>query len=207
LPLKLTPLSSGNESEASRRIKTELLVQMQGVGNQDTKVLVLAAPNTPYSLDQAVRRRFVKRLYIPLPDLKARQHMFKVHLGDTPHNLSEKDFEDLARKTDGFSGSDVAVAVKDVLFEPVRKTQDAMHFKKVTTKEGEEMWMPCGPREPNAKQTTMIELASAGLAAKILPPPIMKGDFDKVLAKQRPTVSKSDLEVQERFTREFGEEG
>jgi vacuolar protein-sorting-associated protein 4 len=57
--------------------------------------------------------------------------------------------------------------VKDVLFEPVRKTQDAMHFKKVTTKEGEEMWMPCGPQEPNAKQTTMIELASAGLAAKV----------------------------------------
>jgi hypothetical protein len=42
-----------------------------------------------------------------------------------------------------------------------------MHFKKVTTKEGEEMWMPCGPREPNAKQTTMIELASTGLAAKV----------------------------------------
>ncbi|CAK9225177.1 unnamed protein product [Sphagnum jensenii] len=197
----------GNESEASRRIKTELLVQMQGVGTQDTKVLVLAATNTPYSLDQAVRRRFDKRIYIPLPEVKARQHMFKVHLGDTPHNLSEKDFEDLARKTDGFSGSDVAVAVKDVLFEPVRKTQDAMHFKQFVTEEGEEMWMPCGPRERNAKQTTMIELAAAGLAAKILPPPITKGDFDKVLAKQRPTVSKSDLEVQERFTREFGEEG
>jgi hypothetical protein len=37
--------------------------------------------------------------------------LLQVHLGDTPHNLSEKDFEDLARKTDGFSGSDVAVAV------------------------------------------------------------------------------------------------
>jgi hypothetical protein len=61
----------------------------------------------------------------------------------------------------------MCLQVKDVLFEPVRKTQDAMHFKKVTTKEGEEMWMPCGPREPNAKQTTMIELASAGLAAQV----------------------------------------
>uniref|UniRef100_A0A0D3EJF3 Vesicle-fusing ATPase n=1 Tax=Oryza barthii TaxID=65489 RepID=A0A0D3EJF3_9ORYZ len=193
----------GNESEASRRIKTELLVQMQGVGHNDDKVLVLAATNTPYALDQAVRRRFDKRIYIPLPDLKARQHMFKVHLGDTPHNLNESDFESLARRTDGFSGSDIAVCVKDVLFEPVRKTQDAMFFFKADG----DMWMPCGPKQSGAVQTTMQELASKGLAAKILPPPISRTDFEKVLARQRPTVSKKDLEVHERFTKEFGEEG
>ncbi|XP_064962199.1 protein SUPPRESSOR OF K(+) TRANSPORT GROWTH DEFECT 1-like isoform X2 [Musa acuminata AAA Group] len=160
----------GNESEASRRIKTELLVQMQGVGNNDEKVLVLAATNTPYALDQAIRRRFDKRIYIPLPDLKARQHMFKV---------------------------------KDVLFEPVRKAQDAMFFCK--TSDG--MWMPCGPKQPGAVQTTLQELAAKGLGAKILPPPITRNDFEKVLARQRPTVSKADLEVHERFTKEFGEEG
>ncbi|KAJ7569998.1 hypothetical protein O6H91_01G103000 [Diphasiastrum complanatum] len=196
-----------NESEASRRIKTELLVQMQGVTNDDQKVLILAATNTPYALDHAVRRRFDKRIYIPLPDLKARQHMFKVHLGDTPNNLTEQDFEDLAKRTEGFSGSDISVCVKDVLFEPVRKTQDAMHFQKVKNNEGEEMWMPCGPRQPGAMQTTMQELATKGLAAKILPPPIVKPDFDKVLARQRPTVGKDDLEIHERFTKEFGEEG
>ncbi|MBA0757654.1 hypothetical protein Gotri_020736 [Gossypium trilobum] len=215
----------GNESEASRRIKTELLVQMQGVGNNDQKVLVLAATNTPYALDQAIRRRFDKRIYIPLPDLKARQHMFKVldlslnsvlqsivkkrekkmlvHLGDTPHNLTENDFESLAHRTDGFSGSDISVCVKDVLFEPVRKTQDAMFFFKTP----DDMWMPCGPKQPGAVQITMQELAAKGLAAQILPPPISRSDFDKVLARQRPTVSKADLEVHERFTNEFGEEG
>ncbi|URD99188.1 Vacuolar protein sorting-associated protein [Musa troglodytarum] len=193
----------GNESEASRRIKTELLVQMQGVGNNDEKVLVLAATNTPYALDQAIRRRFDKRIYIPLPDLKARQHMFKVHLGDTPHNLNEKDFEYLAHRTEGFSGSDISVCVKDVLFEPVRKAQDAMFFYK--TSDG--MWMPCGPKQPGAVQTTLQELAAKGLGAKILPPPITRNDFEKVLARQRPTVSKADLEVHERFTKEFGEEG
>ncbi|KAG6475167.1 hypothetical protein ZIOFF_064385 [Zingiber officinale] len=193
----------GNESEASRRIKTELLVQMQGVGNNDQKVLVLAATNTPYALDQAVRRRFDKRIYIPLPDLKARQHMFKVHLGDTPHNLSESDFEYLAYRTEGFSGSDIAVCVKDVLFEPVRKAQDATHF--YMTSEG--MWLPCGPRHPAAVETTLQDLAAKGLADKILPPSITRTDFDKVLARQRPTVSKADLEVHERFTKEFGEEG
>lgn len=197
----------GNESEASRRIKTELLVQMQGVGNNDQKVLVLAATNTPYALDQAIRRRFDKRIYIPLPDLKARQHMFKVHLGDTPNDLTEADFEDLARRTEGFSGSDISVCVKDVLFEPVRKTQDAMHFKEVVSKEGEQMWMPCGPRQRGGIQTTMQDLAAKGLAAKILPPPISKADFDKTLLKQKATVSKDDLELHERFTKEFGEEG
>lgn len=193
----------GNESEASRRIKTELLVQMQGVGHNDEKVLVLAATNTPYALDQAIRRRFDKRIYIPLPDLKARQHMFKVHLGDTPHNLTESDFEYLARKTEGFSGSDIAVCVKDVLFEPVRKTQDAMFFYKTN----DDVWMPCGTRQLGAVHITMQELAAKGLAAKIVPPPITRIDFDKVLARQRPTVSKADLEVHERFTKEFGEEG
>ncbi|KAI3507055.1 hypothetical protein L1887_21794 [Cichorium endivia] len=193
----------GNESEASRRIKTELLVQMQGVGNNDEKVLVLAATNTPYSLDQAIRRRFDKRIYIPLPDVKARQHMFKVHLGDTPHNLTERDFEQLAYKTEGFSGSDIAVCVNEVLFEPVRKTQDAMFFIKTA----EDTWVPCGPRHPGAIEITMQDLAAQGQAEKILPPPISRTDFDKVLVRQKPTVSKSDLELHDRFTREFGEEG
>uniref|UniRef100_A0A0D9VCF9 Vesicle-fusing ATPase n=1 Tax=Leersia perrieri TaxID=77586 RepID=A0A0D9VCF9_9ORYZ len=198
----------GNESEASRRVKTEFLVQMQGVDHNDDKVLVLAATNTPYALDQAVRRRFDKRIYIPLPDLKARQHMFKIHLGDTPHSLTNADFENLARRTDGFSGSDVAVCVKDVLFEPVRKTQDAMFFLKTAGDSGGgETWTPCGPAQPGAVQTTMQELAAKGLATKITPPPISRTDFDKVLARQRPTVTKKELEVHTRFTREFGEEG
>ena len=48
---------------------------MQGVYNDETNVLVLAATNTPYALDQAMRRRFDKRIYVPLPDLKAREHI------------------------------------------------------------------------------------------------------------------------------------
>ena len=59
--------------------------------------------------------------------------MFKVHLGDTPNSLTPADFEELGRRTQGFSGSDVNVVVKDVLMEPVRKTQEATHFKYALT--------------------------------------------------------------------------
>ena len=70
-----------------------------------------------------------QRIYIALPEAPARAHMFKVHLGDTPNALTQQDFDELGRRTEGFSGSDVAVVVKDVLMEPVRKTQDATHFR------------------------------------------------------------------------------
>ena len=56
------------ENESSRRIKTEFLVQMDGVGNDQEGVLVMGATNTPWELDDAFRRRFQKRIYIHLPD-------------------------------------------------------------------------------------------------------------------------------------------
>jgi len=62
--------------------------------------------------------------------------MFKVHLGDTPHNLTEKDFQDLGAMTDGFSGSDVSVVVKDVLMQPIRLLREATHYRKVRARLG-----------------------------------------------------------------------
>lgn len=59
--------------------------------------------------------------------------MFRLHLGNTPHSLTEADLRQLARKTDGYSGADISVIVRDALMQPVRKVQSATHFKKVTT--------------------------------------------------------------------------
>uniref|UniRef100_A0A8D1LD44 vesicle-fusing ATPase n=2 Tax=Sus scrofa TaxID=9823 RepID=A0A8D1LD44_PIG len=119
-----------NESEAARRIKTEFLVQMQGVGNNNDGTLVLGATNIPWVLDSAIRRRFEKRIYIPLPEEAARAQMFRLHLGSTPHNLTEANIHELARKTEGYSGADISIIVRDSLMQPVRKVQSATHFKK-----------------------------------------------------------------------------
>jgi vacuolar protein-sorting-associated protein 4 len=203
------------ESEASRRIKTEILVQMQGVGNSSGKVLVLAATNTPYALDQAVRRRFDKRIYIPLPDAAARAHIFRVHVGETPNDLTDEDYQSLGAVTEGFSGSDIDHVVKDVLYEPVRKVQEATHFVTIKnpanvsadTPVEDEYYVPCSPGDSRAWPSTLDELARLGYAARVLPPPITANDFRKVLLRARPTVAAADLELHERFTREFGEEG
>ena len=78
--------------------------------------------------------RFEKRIYIPLPEEPARAQMFRLHLGNTPHSLSEPDLRQLARKTDGYSGADISIIVRDALMQPVRKVQSATHFKKVEAK-------------------------------------------------------------------------
>lgn len=102
----------------------------QGVSNnKEEKVLILGATNLPDALDPAIRRRFDKRIYIALPDAPARATMFKIHLGETPHSLSEADFRALGEGTDGFSGSDINLIVKDTLMQPVRKVQEATHFR------------------------------------------------------------------------------
>jgi hypothetical protein len=62
------------------------------------------------------------------------------------------------------------VQVKDVLFEPVRKTQDAMFFFGTAEGDGDGgAWTPCGPTRPGAVQITMQELAAKGLAAQVSP--------------------------------------
>jgi vacuolar protein-sorting-associated protein 4 len=74
---------------------------MQGVGNDDTGILVLGATNIPWDLDPAVRRRFQKKIYISLPEFDARLGMLKMNLGDTTHEMTEDDFQYLAERTEG----------------------------------------------------------------------------------------------------------
>ncbi|RHY76896.1 hypothetical protein DYB38_014220 [Aphanomyces astaci] len=119
---------SEGESDSTRRIKTEFLVQMQGVGHSHDGILVLGATNVPWELDPAMRRRFEKRIYIPLPEVHARKVMLKIHLGDTPHSLNDADFTTLAAKAEGCSGSDISVLVREALMEPLRQCQQAQFF-------------------------------------------------------------------------------
>ena len=73
--------------------------------------------------------RFEKRIYIPLPGLEARRQMFDIHVGDTPCQLTWKDYCTLADKADGFSWSDISTVVRDALMQPVRKSHFCYLFQ------------------------------------------------------------------------------
>ncbi|EEB95518.1 hypothetical protein MPER_05499, partial [Moniliophthora perniciosa FA553] len=191
-----------SESEGSRRIKTEFLVQMNGVGHDDTGVLVLGATNIPWQLDNAIKRRFEKRIYIPLPGPDARRRMFELHVGSTPCELSPKDYRTLADKTDGYSGSDIAIVVRDALMQPVRKVISATHFKRAPNEAGDMVkWTPCSPGDPDAVEKTWSDIESD----ELLEPPLRLPDFLKSLSSVRPTVTEADIKKHDEWTRESGE--
>ncbi|AQZ12010.1 VPS4 (YPR173C) [Zygosaccharomyces parabailii] len=191
------------ESEASRRIKTELLVQMNGVGTDSEGVLVLGATNIPWQLDSAIRRRFEKRIYIPLPDQGARTRMFEINVGETPCSLTKEEFRKLGELTQGYSGSDIAVAVKDALMEPIRRIQSATHFKNVSPDPNSPRLVPCSPGDVGAMELSWIDIE----ADELQEPELTIKDFLKAVKTTRPTVNEQDLKKQLEFTRDFGQEG
>lgn len=190
------------ESEASRRIKTELLVQMNGVGNDSSGVLVLGATNIPWQLDAAIRRRFERRIYISLPELEARTRMFEINIGTVPCECSAQDFKVLAEMTDGYSGHDIAVVVRDALMQPIRKIQQATHFKPVLI-DDEEKLTPCSPGDEGAQEMNWMDIGTDELKE----PDLTVKDFIKSIKNNRPTVNASDIENHIKFTDDFGQEG
>ncbi|KAL9645833.1 hypothetical protein ABK040_003565 [Willaertia magna] len=111
---------ASTEHEGSRRMKTELLIQMDGLAKTNELVFVLAASNLPWDLDQAVLRRLEKRILVGLPEKESRRLIFKHCLQDRS-TLGENEYETLAQQTEGYSGSDITLTCKESAMIPMRK--------------------------------------------------------------------------------------
>ncbi|KAK5172724.1 uncharacterized protein LTR77_002844 [Saxophila tyrrhenica] len=173
-----------SEHEATRRIKTEFLIQWSDLqkaaagreaknGEGDaTRVLVLAATNLPWAIDEAARRRFVRRQYIPLPEAWVREQQLRTLLAAQKHSLNDKDLQCLVQLTDNYSGSDITALAKDAAMGPLRSLgEKLLHMK---------------PEDIRG---------------------IKMSDFEASLVNIRPSVSGKGLKEFEDWAREFGERG
>ncbi|KAK4216390.1 oligomeric complex COG6-domain-containing protein [Rhypophila decipiens] len=183
----LSKRSGSGDNEATRRIKTEFLIQWSDlqraaagkeIGDKErergdvNRVLVLAATNLPWAIDEAARRRFVRRQYIPLPEPETRATQFRKLLSQQNHTLKDADIQELVRLTDGFSGSDITALAKDAAMGPLRSLGDAL------------------------LHMTMEDIR-----------PIELSDFIASLATIRPSVSSESLKEYEAWASQYGERG
>ncbi|KAG3106549.1 Katanin p60 ATPase-containing subunit A-like 2 [Phytophthora idaei] len=114
----------GQEHEASRRMKTELLIQMDGLTKTGDVVFVLAASNLPWDLDAAMLRRLEKRVLVDLPSTEARQALFASLL--EPYTPNTFDFAEAVKLTGGYSGADIKLVAKEACMAPVRRLMEKL---------------------------------------------------------------------------------
>jgi vacuolar protein-sorting-associated protein 4 len=189
---------SEGENDSARRIKTEFLVQMQGVGNNNDGVLVLGATNVPWELDQAMRRRFQTRIMIDLPEAEARAGIMRKKGSKTKNTVADDDWIMLGQASEGYSGSDLANVVNEALMFPVRRCQSAKRFK--PTPEGG--LIPTFPSDPEGQDMTLMQVPPE----KLVCPPVSTDDFMTALQRIKPSVNMDDVQQHHDWTAEFGQD-
>lgn len=169
---------SNSEHEASRRFKSEFLVQMDGIcsysEDEPKVVMVLAATNYPWDIDEALIRRLEKRIYIPLPNDEGRLELLKISLRDVKIDPSV-DLSKMASKLDGYSCADIANVCRDASMMSMRK--------KIA-----------GLKPDEIKQIKKDELDL----------PVTSADFYEAIERCNKSVSAEDLKKYEKWMREFG---
>lgn len=181
----------GGEGEGSRRVKAEMLVQMEGVtsnssagANQESEedkrkiVTTMAATNRPWDLDDALRRRFEKRVYIPLPNVKGRQQLFDINLNKVSiaNNIN---YEELIKATDGYSGADITNVCREASFMAMRRNLLANKGKRVE------------------------DLVNDPEFRRLIEAPIGMPELLEAIRNISKSVSQKDLEVYDKWTAEF----
>ncbi|MFW9869678.1 MAG: AAA family ATPase [Candidatus Thorarchaeota archaeon] len=114
---------SGDDVGGERRLKTQLLTELQGLASkEDERITLIGATNLPWELDFALRSRFEKKIHVPLPDKQARSKIFEIHMEDVEVSPTV-DYDEMADLTEGYSGRDISVVCREAAMEPIRDLQ------------------------------------------------------------------------------------
>jgi SpoVK/Ycf46/Vps4 family AAA+-type ATPase len=106
--------------ESTRRVISQLLMEIEGFSTgKDEKVIIIAATNKPWDLDDAMVSRFQRKIYVPLPDIAARKSIFDIHLKGV--TLSGITISNLAETSKGYSGRDIANLCRETIMLMIRE--------------------------------------------------------------------------------------
>ncbi|KAF6256210.1 katanin p60 catalytic subunit [Scenedesmus sp. NREL 46B-D3] len=203
------------EHEASRRMKTELLIQMDGLlgkkerggkggstaagaGIEQPQVFVLAATNMPWELDMALLRRLEKRILVPLPDVQARRAMLGALLAQRIG--AEVDLDGLAAATAGYSGSDVTVVAKEAAMRPLRRLMAVLEPSVYTSTEGDNI--NGGSSIPRSTECKGAVAGSSETAVEL--GPVTAQDAAAALAATKPSAQAYEAQYAE-FSTKYGQ--
>eukprot|EP00818_Percolomonas_sp_WS_P003941 CAMPEP_0117435964 /NCGR_PEP_ID=MMETSP0759-20121206/764_1 /TAXON_ID=63605 /ORGANISM="Percolomonas cosmopolitus, Strain WS" /LENGTH=243 /DNA_ID=CAMNT_0005227551 /DNA_START=122 /DNA_END=853 /DNA_ORIENTATION=+ len=151
------------EHEGSRRMKTELLIQMDGLAKTNERVFVLAASNLPWDLDQAILRRLEKRIYVGLPEEKARKAIFESLL---PEDRADRlDYDFLAKRTESYSGADITLVCKEAAMRPIRRVMKQLESVLRSSQSDHDALAQQKPPQPDK-----VVMRDLGLALKVTKP-------------------------------------
>ena len=208
------------EHEASRRLKTEIFSQMDGIASSNKaasnsggeeggqhqgkqghgRVMVLATTNCPWDLDEAIRRRLEKRIYIPLPDSEARADLFAICLQGIPL-CKDVDIGHLASLGEGYSGADIHVVCREAAMMPMRKMLDRM--------EGDpgQLAAMLSPRDQHVAGSAGEEEEEGGKLVglgSMASQEVTQSDFIQALKNTRPSVGSGASSKYQKWEREYG---
>ena len=154
------------DHEASRRLKTEFLVQFDGVSSGDSQgVTVMGATNRPQEIDEAARRRFVKRIYVPLPDDAGRLQLLDSLMAKHRVKMNAKQRKAISQRTAHYSGADLRALCGDAAMAPIRELSpdqisgpNAVHASQVRPVKFEDLIGACDRTRPSVGAAQVAEL-------------------------------------------------
>ncbi|KAM0896662.1 hypothetical protein ACQ4PT_023064 [Festuca glaucescens] len=144
------------EHEAMRKIKNEFMTHWDGLlSRSDQKILVLAATNRPFDLDEAIIRRFERRIMVGLPSAQNREMIMRNLLSKEKVDQG-LDFKEIATMTEGYSGSDLKNLCTTAAYRPVRELIQKERKKELEKKKLEQGGTPLDPSKIKEKEKEIV---------------------------------------------------
>ncbi|XP_063440976.1 vacuolar protein sorting-associated protein 4B-like isoform X3 [Mytilus trossulus] len=183
------------ESENDRipRIRSELLYQIDHCAEN---VHIVAGTYKPWMIQSTFLKRLCKRVLVSLPDHEARRQVFMKNMKPIKNDVKDEDYAIFADKTEGYTGADISIIVRDASMAPIRKIQNASHFKKVQGPSltdpdvvVDDLLTPCASQDSMAIEMSWEDVSED----KLSEPTVTTDDVLKSLNGTKPSIDEEYL--------------